>query len=285
MCVSHGLVDPPFVLKEHGQVIWILVKPQRGLDMGYLYQQKQRDGTKGGPWWLKYYVNGRPVRESTGTREYKKALRILKDREGRAAVGLPVPRRVDRIRYDELADDLRRHYETTGERNLEEAEDRFKPLDRFFNGRRVVDIDGALTSRYIQVRQQSGVANGTINRELNVLSRLLRLGYEHNKVLRLPIIHKLKEADPRKGFFERDAFEAVRNNLRPDLQVAVTIAFTFGWRIQSEVLTLTLSQIDLEAGTLRLDPGTTKNDDGRIVYLTAELQRMIAEQVERVKQL
>jgi hypothetical protein len=170
--------------------------------MGYLFQRKQRDGTTNGPWWMKYYVNGRPLRESTGTADYAKAKRVLKDREGRAATGLPIPRRVDRIRYDELAEDLRRHYAVTSDRNLEEAEDRLKPLGRFFSGRRVVDITGATLNQYIERRQQEGVANNTINNELNVLSRMLRLGYEHNKVLRLPVFHKLKGADPRKGFFE-----------------------------------------------------------------------------------
>ena len=36
---------------------------------------------------------------------------------------------------------------------------------------------------------------------------------------------------------------------------------------------------------MRLDPGTTKNDDGRIVYLTPELHTVLREQVDRVKQL
>jgi hypothetical protein len=48
----------------------------------------------------------------------------------------------------------------------------------------------------------------------------------------------------------------------------VTIEHTYGWRCQSEVLTLERRQLDLEAGTLRLDHGTTKNKDGRLVYLT-----------------
>ena len=33
------------------------------------------------------------------------------------------------------------------------------------------------------------------------------------------------------------------------------------------ILTLELRQIDLDAATIRLDPGRTKNDDGRLVYL------------------
>ena len=35
--------------------------------MGSLYQRKQRSGTVGKVWWCKYYINGRPIRESTGT--------------------------------------------------------------------------------------------------------------------------------------------------------------------------------------------------------------------------
>jgi integrase len=90
---------------------------------------------------------------------------------------------------------------------------------------------------------------------------------------------------PRQGFFEPDQFEAVRRLLRPDHQLAVRIAHAFGWRMQSEVLTLERRQVDLEAGTLRLEPGTTKNDDGRVVYLTPELKALIGTQLERVRSL
>ena len=38
------------------------------------------------------------------------------------------------------------------------------------------------------------------------------------------------------------------------------------------MLTLERRNVDLEAGTLRLDPGMTKNDDGRIFYLTPDLK-------------
>ena len=37
------------------------------------------------------------------------------------------------------------------------------------------------------------------------------------------------------GFFERAQFEAVCRRLPADLQSAAHIAFTFGWRTQSEV--------------------------------------------------
>jgi hypothetical protein len=60
------------------------------------------------------------------------AARSLKDREGRVASGAPILPRADRIRYEELAADVRRHYETTGAPDMKEAETRRAHLDKFF---------------------------------------------------------------------------------------------------------------------------------------------------------
>jgi integrase len=248
--------------------------------MGMLYWRKKK-------LWMKYYIPGRssPVRESTGTDQEKEARRILKEREGRAAAGLPLLPRADKVRYEEARDDLKSHYETTGTRTLKEANTRLRHLDKFFAGRRLISITGPVITEYIGRRQAERAANGTINRELGVLMRMLRLAAEHNKLLRLPIVHKPKEAAPRQGFFESDAFATVRRRLPEDLQAAVAIAYTYGWRMQSEVLTLERRQVDLEAGTLRLDPGTTKNDEGRVVYLTPELKVLVAAHIGRVEAL
>lgn len=246
--------------------------------MGMLYK-------RGEIWWIKYYSSGKPIRESAGTTKQKEAERVLKSREGRSAAGLqPLPR-VDRITYDELARDLRLHYETTGTRGLKEADTRFQALKPFFTGRRAASIKGVLAEEYVQFRLKTGVTPATVNRELATLIRLLRLGYERDKVGKLPVIHKLTEAPPRAGFFERADFEAVRRTLRPDLQLAVTIAHSYGWRMQSEVLALGLSQIDLGAGTMRINPGGSKTGEGRIVYLSAEVKKMLEEQIERVRAL
>jgi hypothetical protein len=200
--------------------------------MGHLYQ-------RGNIWWMKFYVNGRPIRESAGTEKETEARRLLKEREGRVATGQPIIKRADRIRYEEIAEDLRRHYRTTGRRRLEEAAYRLAHLTAFFAGRRVASIGPAEITAYVDRRQGQGASNATINRDLGVLSRMLRLGYENGKLLRLPVLRQLKENGPRQGFFEREQYEAVRRRLRPDLQVALGIAYTLGWRMRSEVLALT----------------------------------------------
>ena len=140
---------------------------------------------------MKYYANGRPIRESTGTGKETEAKRFLKAREGRVAMGQPMLRRADRIPYEEVAHDLRQYYQTTGSRRLEEAEYRLKHLDAFFAGRRVIAIGSTEITDYVAMRQRAGASNSTINRDLAVLNRMLRLAYEHNKLLRPPLIHRL----------------------------------------------------------------------------------------------
>jgi hypothetical protein len=44
----------------------------------------------------------------------------------------------------------------------------------------------------------------------------------------------------------------------------VTLAYYTGWRINSELLPLEWHQVGRAAGVIRLEPGTTKNRDGRV---------------------
>jgi len=238
--------------------------------MGMLYKR--------GDVWIKYYSAGKPFRESTRTTKQKEAERFLRDREGRVALGTPLLPKVQRTMIEDLLKNLKTHYETTGQRKLREAETRLIPLRQFFTGRRASAMSGDVLTAYIQHRQSEGMSNGTINRELSVLGTAYTLGFEHGKVMRRPIIHHLKEAAPRQ---EEADFRAVRAHLPEDLRVAVTIMYTFGWRLD-EVMGLRLAQVDLGAGTLRLEPGTTKNREGRVVYLTPELELLLREQIDRV---
>jgi integrase len=249
--------------------------------MGYVFQ-------RGNIWWFQFYQDGQRVRMSSDSESESVARQRLKEHEARVTLQEPVVPRAGRVTYDELRADLLAHYQSTGTRAVPEATRRLRHVDRAFRGCRAAALTGPVLAKYIIARQQAGAANGTVNRELGILVKMLRLGVEHHKVVRLPIVHLPKEAAPRAGFFERAQFLAVRAELPADLQVAVTIAFSFGWRTQSEVLTLERRQIDLtagKAGTLRLDPGQTKNNDGRVVYLTPELRDLLEAHLGRVAAL
>jgi integrase len=77
----------------------------------------------------------------------------------------------------------------------------------------------------------------------------------------------------------------VRRHLPPDLGVAVAIAYTLGWRLRSEVLTLERRHVDLARGTLTLDASVTKTKKPRLVYLPPAPTAEITGQIERVRAL
>ncbi len=259
------------------------MKHKRGT--GHLYRPKQRDGSLSNVYMAQYFnADGRRVRESTKTANEAEARQFLNARLGQLALGQPVMPKADRIRYEDAARDLREYYKTTGSRDTGEAEKRLKHLDAFFSGMKIAGLGAADVTRYAARRQTAGASNATINREVSVLGRMLKVAYRNGKLFRLPVFpDKLKESAPRSGFFEADQFEAVRRRLPEDLRVAVSLAYTLGWRIDSEILSLERRQVDLKAGTIRLDPGQTKNDDGRIAYLTPELKSLLGAQVARVE--
>ena len=151
---------------------------------------------------------------------------------GALATGSLLPR-ADRVSYHELAEHLRRHVQNTGSRDPVELAKRLRHLDAFFTGMRATAIDAAAVDRYVERRKAEGAGPGTINRETGVLTRMFRLGVQNRRVSIGPVVHKLEEPAARSGFFEAEEFHWVRKRLPEDLQVAVTIAHTFGWRMRT----------------------------------------------------
>ncbi|UCC83198.1 MAG: tyrosine-type recombinase/integrase, partial [Gemmatimonadota bacterium] len=67
----------------------------------------------------------------------------------------------------------------------------------------------------------------------------------------------------------------------------MVFGYLTGWRVRSEALPLTWAQVDFEAGTVRLEPNTTKNDEGRTFPFGAlpELEGLLREQRARTTAL
>jgi hypothetical protein len=58
----------------------------------------------------------------------------------------------NQIKYDEAAEDFKRHYRTTKTRDLEEAGYRFQNLDTFFEDRSIDRIGPAQVTAYVEKR-------------------------------------------------------------------------------------------------------------------------------------
>ena len=266
--------------------------------MGSIYKQKGSQN-----FYIKYYRNGRAFRESSGSPKEGVAKRLLRLREGDIERGIPITPKVGRLRFEEAAEDLLIDYRVNGRRSLVVAERRIrKHLTPFFGGRRMVAITTADVNRFIAKRQadtirvrkartirtkagwvtepeqRKSVSNGEINRELTLLKRAFNLAIQAAKLINKPYIPLLKERNVRTGFFERHQFDSLCRHLPEVLVRMLTVAYITGWRVPSEIQTLEWRQVDFVAGELRLDPNTTKNDDGRVFPMTAELRAVLEQQ-------
>jgi integrase len=209
---------------------------------------------------------------------------LLKKREGEISEGKLPGIYFDRVKFEELAEDFLRDYRINQRKSLVRAERSAGHLKRFFEGYRVPDITSPKIEAYIESRLDEGAANATINRELSALKRMLNLGARQTppKVDRVPYIPMLKENNVRKGFFEHAEFIALRDALPHYLKGFVTFAYKTGWRV-SEIADLTWNQVDSFNGIVRIEPGESKNDEGRTVYLDDELKEAFHSQWESRK--
>ncbi|WP_239488836.1 site-specific integrase [Luteitalea sp. TBR-22] len=196
---------------------------------------------------------------------------------------------------DDIVQDVINDYVANGKRTRAEVERRWKlHLKPAFGGRRVSSLTTADLRAYVAKRQAEvradegdetaeaipGAKAATVNRELAILKRGLRLALQAGKVQQVPHVPMLRERNVRTGFFERDQFESVRAHLPEEIRPLVTFAYCTGWRVPSEVRPLEWRQVDWQAGTVRLDVGATKNDEGRTFPFDVlpELRKVLEDQ-------
>ncbi len=232
--------------------------------------------------WIKYHRNGTPIRESAHTTKVKEAEKLLRARLATISTGTYVGPKLEKVRTSELADDLIREYRINGRKSIDDLKARWAlHLNPFFGALRAVEVTSQLVSRYIDSRQQEGAENATINRELAALKRMFNLARQSTppKVIAVPYIAMLRECNIRTGFLEskqHDSLAAATGRIGLWLRAMFEVGYTYGWR-HEELLALRVSQVNLSAGTIRLEPGTTKNEQGREVSMTLPIKSLLAQ--------
>lgn len=233
--------------------------------MGTIYRRKNK-------LWIKYYRNGKAIYESSHSDKKEVAKKLLQKREGAIAKGEIPGIHLDKVTFDELAEDYLTDYRINGKKTLRDAKRNVETLKKTFEGMRIPTITTATVKGYVENRMNEGVSNATINRELSGLKRMFNLASQCTppKVGQVPYIPMLKESNTRKGFFEHGEYLAVKDALPDYLMPVVNFAYHTGWR-EGEILGLTWSKVDLKLGIVRLDPGETKNKEARTIHLDGEL--------------
>jgi integrase len=262
----------------------------RGL--GRVFQRTFKDRKTGqkklmNTWWIEFHHKGKQVRKASGSTKRSMAIRMLREHLDASTSGKLVVGRGERFRFDDLTELLRRDYRLNKRRSMDRAERAIHHLKSHFGDHRALDISDHELDAYVDQRMTiDEAANASVNYEIAMLRRMYRLA---GKVLGgyRPEFPKIRVSNTRKGFFEEPDFCAMLERLNPWMQPPVQFAYLTGWRLRSEVLTLQWPQVDFEAGEVRLEPGTTKNDEGRTFPFAVlpELERLLRAQRERTDAL
>ncbi len=232
-------------------------------------------------WWFSYWVRGERIAESSKSKNRTDAVKLLQKRLAEIASGKPTGPQVDKTSFEDLAKILIADYEKNRRRSTKRVQRAIENLREFFGDYQATQITSDRISAYEVSRQREGAANATINRELSALKRMFRLGRTARRVAEAPEISMLQEDNARKGFFDRDQFEAVTANLPEDIKPVVEVAYITGWRVASEILTREWKHVDFGSRFLRLEPGETKNRKGRMFAMTPRLKGVLERQRER----
>lgn len=173
---------------------------------------------------------------------------------------------VERTTFENLAQMLLDDYKMNARKSIRRATSSVKNLRKFFGFHRALEITSDRITAYVQWRQEGNprpAKPATIQNELAALKRMFTLGVQAGKVYQRPHIPSLKVQNVRTGFFTEAEFHAVLRHLPEDVRPVVQFAYLTGWRI-GEILSMCWSQVDLAAGQVRLEPGSTKNGQGRV---------------------
>jgi len=230
-------------------------------------------------WMMKLWVGGKPLKRSARTTSRAVASQQLEHWKAQIRQGTYVPD-ADQTRFEDLATLLIEEYRANGRKSLDRVKAAVDHLKEFFTGWRAQAISTERILAYVRHRLQLHAANATINRELAALKRMFRLGECAGRIVRRPFIDLLQEHNARTGFFERHEFDAVLTQLPEDLQIVFDVVYRTGWRVKSEVLTRQWPHVDFQSGWLRLEPGETKNAEGRQFPLTSALRTVLERQRE-----
>lgn len=232
-----------------------------------------------GRWAIRYYDEDGTQRERvTKAKTKREAFQLLRgaiDEVERIRGRAPVRTMTELKVYCE-------RWLTAKTKSTAELRKRWAALEPHFKSVDVNDITSARLVEYSERRKIDGVAKSTINREAATLRRMLRIGARATPPIvewsAIPQFEMADESDLiRTQFVEDEQWSRLQEELADHLRPLFVCAYWLGWR-RGELLSLQRSQVDLDRGTIRLAPGSTKNKDGRLAYLPAEALAVLREQ-------
>ena len=224
-------------------------------------------------WWIKYYVRGVAVRESSHTDSWEEANRLLKRKQGEVVTGRFAGIGAERVRMETLLKAVEAEYQENDRHTLDDVQARNKVhLIPAFGDLRAADFSTTHLKAYIRDRRKDNAANASINRELAVLRRAFRLAAAEDPplVARVPPIPHLPEENVREGFLDLDEYHKLLFELPEHLRLFFIVGYHTGVRV-GELRQIRIEQLDLRAKQIFVSRKTTKNKDAHTLPIYGDM--------------
>lgn len=213
-------------------------------------------------WWIGYSFRGKRFRESSKSGERRDAVRLLRRRLAEISRGRLVGPDEERVTFADLKELVVASYRVNGRRSIRRAEIALARLGEVFEHDRALEIGADRVLRYVERRLAAKVKPATVRYEVAILRLGFSLAVKLGKLSQRPYLPAPRVENARQGFFEAGEFEELLKHLPAYVTGFVEFLYLTGWRF-GEAVGLEWRQVDFEAGIVRLEPGTTKNDEAR----------------------
>lgn len=225
---------------------------------------------KGSPyWWINIVLpNGKRVQKSTRLIELSDAEELLINLKAEAYKAI---RYGISANHEWLEAVLRYLTENADKRSLDKDKFYLKKLDPYLRNKTLEEINMEILWPFIHKRKDvDGVTNATINRHLEIVRRILHLARdEWCWIQRFPKIRMLNEPKKHIRFIKRIEAEKLLEVLPEHLRPVMQFALATGCR-RNEILQMEWRRVDFNRRVAWLDPGTTKNTEGRGIPLNRD---------------
>jgi integrase len=243
---------------------------------------------RGRRWWISYSgprADGSwgELFESSGSEDQQDAVRLRKKRVRQVEnhrEGLKKfhqPTEAGRVTVGGLLDNLLADYETRRLKSIRQVRVHLAHVRAALGSLKAAAVDRSTVEHYIADRRTTtkklpqGAADGSIDREVEILRRAFNLAKESGGLAYVPSFPPRLvrgAANARQGFVERADFEKLIAELPSEvLRDLATWAYATGMR-RGEILALTWEGYDRETKTLRLHARNAKTGKGRMIPLS-----------------
>lgn len=211
-------------------------------------------------WWISYYDprTGKQVKRSAGP-DFKEARALEQKLRSEAH------RDKAKHRNDVTVDTVLSHYLDHHDHSVARSTARhlLELADIWAS-----DLTQQVVRAHIKARQAAGAAEGTINKELVMLSAAINLyNLDHGTVIANPVKGlKLREPEGRLRWLTRDEYATLLQHCSGHLLDFVVLGVMTGMR-KGELLPLRWNRIDSQQKSITLEAGDTKNGKKRTIPL------------------